>query len=378
MARAKAVELDEAELEPWAALRNPDLIGHEEAENVLLDAWHSNRLPHAWLITGPKGVGKATLAYRFARFVLAQSVDHEPDQDALFAEPESVAEGMAISPHHSTFLQISRRAHPGLRTIERTVDEKTKNLRSGIVVDDVRAATRVFNVTAQGGSWRVIVVDAADEMNANAANALLKTLEEPPARSLLILVAHNPGRLLPTIRSRCRTLALKPLAEDQVAALVTARHPEAEQGAVLALARLADGSPGRAFDLMESGGPALYEDLIGLLRELPRTDVGALHKLADRICRRGNEDAFDTFVALLGWWLNRMVRFAALGRNVPEIIDGDAEVAARLAARRGLDQWVEVWEKISRLAAQADGLHLDRKQVLLNVFSVLEKAARGG
>jgi len=376
MARAKAISQDDLEEDPYAPRCNADLTGHEQAEGVLLDAWNSNRLPHAWLITGPKGVGKATLAYRFARFVLAESVDADPDQDALFGDPEPSTPSLAIAPDHTTFLQITHGGHPGLRTIEKTISETTKKLRSEIVVDDVRNAVKIFNVTAEAGSWRVVVVDAADEMNTNAANALLKTLEEPPARSLLLLVAHNPGRLLPTVRSRCRTLVLKPLADDHVAELISARHPEAEQAAVRALAQLADGSPGRAFDLMESGGPALYEDLIGLLRTLPTLDVVELHKFADRICRRGNEAAFETFIALLGWWLTRMVRYAAMGARAPEIITGDVDVAAGLVARRSLDQWVEVWEKISRLAARADRIYLDRKQVLLNVFSILEKAAR--
>jgi len=378
MAAAKNADQDEFEVDPFAPRRNPDLVGHEAAENILLDAWNSGRLPHAWLFTGPKGIGKATLAYRFARFVLAQSVDFDADagQDALFADPEPVASGLAISENHPTYLQMSQAAHPGLRVIERSVDDKTKRMRGEIVVGDVRQAIKVFNVTAEGASWRVTIVDCADDMNVNAANALLKTLEEPPARGLLILVAHNPGRLLPTIRSRCRTLALKPLSDRDVAAMIAARNPEAEQGAVQALAHLADGSPGRAFDLMESGGPALYEDLAGMLKELPHSNVAELHKFADRICRRGNEGAFDTFISLLGWWLTRMIRHGAIGTAVPEIIQGDADVAARLIARRSLEQWIEVWEKISRLAAQADNLYLDRKQVLFNVFSILEKAAR--
>jgi len=378
MAAAKKADQDEFEDDPFAPRRNPELVGHEAAENILLDAWNSGRLPHAWLITGPKGIGKATLAYRFARFVLAQTVDFDADagQDALFADPEPVASGLAIAENHPTYLQMSQAAHPGLRVIERSVDDKTKRLRGEIVVGDVRQAIKVFNVTAEGASWRVTIVDCADDMNVNAANALLKTLEEPPARGLLILIAHNPGRLLPTIRSRCRTLALKPLADQEVAAMIAARHPEAEQGAIQALAHLADGSLGRAFDLMESGGPALYEDLVGMLKELPHSDVAELHKFADRICRRGNEGAFDTFISLLGWWLTRMIRHGAIGTAVPEIIQGDADVAARLIARRSLEQWIEVWEKISRLAAQADSLYLDRKQVLFNVFSILEKAAR--
>ncbi len=375
MAARKAIPTDELEDEfaPW---RNPDFSGHGPAERALLDAWNSGRMAHAWLITGPKGIGKATLAYRFARFVLSHGGDEsDASQDSLFGEP-APSEGLDVGANHPVSLQIAQRAHPELRVIEKSWDDKNKRLRGEIVVDDVRDAIRVFAMTAEADAWRVVVVDAADEMNANAANALLKTLEEPPRNGLLLLISHNPGRLLPTIRSRCRTLALKPLEDDDVSQIIGARNPEIAPDALTALVRLADGSPGRAFGLMEEGGPALYEELIRMLSGLPNADVADLHKFADRLARRDAAEAYATFMSLLGWWLTRMVRYAALGQNVPEIVAGDADLAASLTTRHGLDHWIEVWEKISRLAARADSVYLDRKQVLLNVFSLLEKAAR--
>ncbi len=365
-------ELDD-EFAPW---RNGELAGHGEAERTLLGAWNSGRLPHAWLISGPKGIGKATLAYRFTRFVLSRGgPEFDASQETMFADPEA-PQGLQVDANHPACLQIAQRAHPGLRVIEKSWDDKNKRLRGEIVVDDVRGAIRVFAMTAEADSWRVVIVDAADEMNVNAANALLKTLEEPPHNGLLLLISHNPGRLLPTIRSRCRTLALKPLEEDDVLSIIAARNPDAAPDALTTLVRLADGSPGRAFGLMEEGGPALYEDLIGMLRDLPDIDAAGLHKLADRLARRDAAEAYATFMSLLGWWLTRMVRHAAMGQRPPEIIAGDADLAAALTARRGLEHWIEVWEKISRLAARADSVYLDRKQVLLNVFSMLEKAAR--
>jgi DNA polymerase III subunit delta' len=368
-----AAGLDLENDDPWAPWQNHDLAGHEAAEQAFLQAWNSGRMPHAWLITGAKGVGKATLAYRCARFVLAQG---DTDGKAgLFGAPPP-PERLDIPDDDPVVPLVAQLGHPGLRTITRTEDEKSKKMRNEIVVDDVRKAIRIFNVTAGQGAWRIVIVDAVDEMNRNAANALLKTLEEPPQRALLLLVAHNPGRLLPTIRSRCRTLPLKPLEEADVVSLLSKRAPEAEPDGLMSLARLADGSPGRALELLESGGHGIYEDLINLLKPLPDLDITALHKFADRMARKDATDSARAFMALLDWWLARMIRHAALGQQPVDIVAGDGALSQNLASRRSLDQWIEVWEKITRLAARADSVYLDRKQVLLNVFSMLEKAAR--
>jgi DNA polymerase III subunit delta' len=367
---AKEVVVDDDPYAPW---RNLEVKGHQAAEESFLAAWNSGRMPHAWLITGAKGLGKATLAYRFARFVLAQGGAQA--EAGLFGAP-SPPDSLDIPVDDPVVALVAGQGHPELRTLVCTEDEKTKKMRSEIVVKDVRAATRMFNVTAEKGNWRIIIVDAVDEMNPNSANALLKTLEEPPEQALLLLVAHNPGRLLPTIRSRCRALPLKPLADEDVVAILAERSPDADQDGLLSLARLADGSPGRALDLLESGGHGIYEDLIGLLKPLPDIDIQELHKFADKMSRKDATEASRAFMAMLEWWLARMIRFAALGQQPPDIVDGDGELSQRLAARRSLDQWIEVWEKITRLATRADSVYLDRKQVLLNVFSMLEKAAR--
>jgi DNA polymerase-3 subunit delta' len=213
-------------------------------------------------------------------------------------------------------------------------------------------------------------------MNRNAANALLKILEEPPRRALLLLLSHNPGRMLPTIRSRCRRLMLEPLPDATVRALVARYRPDlaAEEGAALSL--LANGSIGRALELADAGGLELYRKLLALLDGLPRLDVPALHALADRVGRADAEDAFRTVAELLPDWIARMVAEAAGEARAGEVVPGERAVMRRLVERRGLDQWVEVWEKISRLFALAESVNLDRKQVVLNAFFALEGAAR--
>ncbi len=358
--------------------QNPALVGHEAAERALLDAWLGGRLAHAWLISGPEGIGKATLAYRFTRFVLAGSGKAAAGPD-LFGggSPATAPDSLYLAPEHPVFRRVAAGGHSDLITIERTVNEDTGKLRSEIVVDDVRALGRFFHLTAGEGGWRVAVVDCADELNHNAANALLKVLEEPPANSLLLLVAHNPGRVLATIRSRCRKLPLRPLTEEQVTALLAGYVPEQSAAEAAALAHLADGSPGRALALAAEGGLELYRDIGGLLETLPALDVEALHVFGGRFGRAGAEQAFRTLASLIRWWLARLIVVAAGGPPPGHrLADAEAALIGRLTGAGGLDCWLEVWEKINRLLARTETANLDRKQVVLNVFLAIAGAVR--
>ncbi|MCH7544306.1 MAG: DNA polymerase III subunit delta', partial [Proteobacteria bacterium] len=276
---------------------NADLIGHGEAEGALLGAYGANRLHHAWLITGMRGIGKATLAYRFARFVLAGGGEGD-----LFG---GAPDGLYVAPEHPVFRRIAAGAHGDLKSLARGYDRERKKMRGEIVIGEVRGIGAFLSLTAAEGGWRVVVIDGAEDMNRNAANAVLKALEEPPRRSVLLLVSHAPGRLLATIRSRCRHLPLRPLAEVDVIQLLDRFRPGLDAGEATALARIAEGSPGKALALAEEGGIELYRELIDLLTPLPELDVKALHGLGDRLGRRGNEAGLHTFPALTRWWFAR-------------------------------------------------------------------------
>ncbi len=212
-------------------------------------------------------------------------------------------------------------------------------------------------------------------MNRNASNAVLKILEEPPERCVLLLVSENPGRLLPTIRSRCRRLALKPLARAQVEEAIIRLRPDIGGEDARRAAQLAHGSIGRALELATTGGLALYRDLTMLLQQLPQVEGEALHLFADRMARGGGEDGFALLAELLPSWIARMVALVA-GGEADAVLPGEAQAMRRLAGRRSLDQWAEVWEKLADLFDAADGINLDRKQVVLNAFFALEAAAR--
>ena len=239
---------------------NPELLGHEAAESTLRRLFDSGRLPHALLLSGPRGIGKATLAFRFARFMLANG-GGEGSPGGLFGDSGSDVGGLAIAPKSGVFHRVASGGHADLLTVERAYDPRRRRLRSEIVVDNAREIGGFLRLTPAEGGWRVVIVDGADEMNRNAANALLKILEEPPRRALLLLVAHSPGRLLPTIRSRCRRFPLAPLPPEIVRRLLARYRPDLPEGQAEALTALSVGSIGRALDLAAAGGVELYESV---------------------------------------------------------------------------------------------------------------------
>ena len=352
---------------------NQYLIGHETAEKTYLGAWGGGRLAHAWLIAGPRGIGKATLAYRMARYALSQQGgDTGPDLFGGTPAPKT----LEMSPSQPVFRRVQAMGHSDFRAIERPwADTKQTKRKTVIGVDEVREIGGFMSMTPAEGAWRVVVIDAADEMNSNAANAVLKILEEPPNRALLFLVVHNADRLLPTIRSRCRRLDLRPLTQTQVTTLIGRYRPDIKPVDANALAVLADGSIGRALELADEGGIGLFRDLIALVQEAPKFSITKMHALGDQALRG---DAFRTLTGLLSWWLARLATLSARNEisQAIEIVPGERAASERLAAAAAPAVWADIWQQITHLAARTEAINLDKKRSLLAALMKVEAAAK--
>ena len=325
------------------------LFGHTAAEQALLSAYRAGRVPHAFLLIGPKGIGKATLAYRMARFVFAHP-------DPVTADV-AAATSLAIDAAHPVARRIAAQAQGDLLVLERTANDKGV-LRQQIAVDDVRRTVSFFGSTAGEGGWRIAIVDAVDELNKSSANALLKVLEEPPQRALVLLICHSAARVPATLRSRCRMVTLRALADADVAAAVAAATGAAADDAdVLAAAAGAGGSVDRALALLDEDALALRQQSLDLLDGLPKLDAGALHALGDRLAGT-DPRPLAGFIDTINDWLARRL---GGGR-------GDLERLARLS---------DAWERVNQAVRDAAEYNLERKPLVFSVFGLLAEATRG-
>jgi len=354
MARApKVVEV--VEDEDHAVRSNPDLLGHDAAAETLEVAARSGRLPHAWMAAGPPGIGKATLGYRFARWLMAGEAERNTPR------PPGTAP-LHLSSDHPAFRRIAAGAHADLRALRPSAETGIKKV---IRVDDVRVAIRFLAMTPAEGGWRFVLVDSAELMRPEAANALLKTLEEPPPRAVLMLTTAAPDRLLPTILSRVRRLDLSPLPVSTLDPLLARLLPALNATERAALARIAEGSAGRAMMLAEGEGLAIQAKVDAVLAGIAAGDRRGWHALADSIAAKRDGSAFATFIALLRQAISGAVRQAARGAAPPPWL-----------SPRPLAEWSTLWDSLGRLAAETDGLSLDRKQAVLTALGWLSPPRR--
>ncbi|AWN50265.1 DNA polymerase III subunit delta' [Methylobacterium terrae] len=318
-----------------------DLLGQEAAERAFREAIGAGRLHHAWLIGGPKGIGKATLAFRVARHLLARG-DGNGTPDTL-----------ALPPGHTVARQVAGLAHPNLVLLRRQKAPGSKTIPTQIGVDAARRALHLFSATSADAGYRICIVDCADELNLASANALLKVIEEPPPRSLFLIVSHAPGRLLPTIRSRCRRLSLKPLTAGTVAQVLRglggpqAGHPPA---LIERAASLSEGSVARALELLDPDTLGVVDEVEALMAQGDRPDWRRALKLAERLAGR---EADALYAAALDTVQRRLAA---------EIERRQGEPPARLAAL------ADAAERAAKAAREAQVYNLDRRPVVLSLF----------
>jgi|WetSurMetagenome_2_1015567.scaffolds.fasta_scaffold206724_2 DNA polymerase III subunit delta' len=338
----ETAELDRVEgaPHPRETLR---LTGQDGALAVVTRALRGQRPPQAWLICGPPGVGKATLAYRIARYLLAYGATDRGPAD------------LSVPANDPAAVQVAAGSHPGLLVLKRGVNPDTGKLMTVLSVEEMRRLAGFFGMTSGAGGWRVVIVDTADDMNENAANALLKFLEEPPSHAMLLLLSNTPGRLLPTIRSRCQRLTLRPLSEAGMAAELGRLLPEASETELRELARLSGGSPGAALRL-SGEGVALAQEAAKLIEHASAPDTVALFALSDKLARIA--DGLDTLGEFLLQALAERIRSKAL------------------AGRPQMNKWVEAHERLRRSFARTDALHLDPRQTLLGAAQALNAVSR--
>jgi DNA polymerase-3 subunit delta' len=322
------------------------LLGQDEALGRAARAIRSGRPPQGWLIAGPPGIGKATLAYRIARYLLA------------FGATDRGPADLAVPPNDPVATLVRAGTHPGLLALKRGLHPDTGKPMTVLSVDEIRRLGSFFGLTSGAGGWRVAIIDTADEMNDQAANALLKILEEPPQRAMLMLLAHAPAKLVSTIRSRCQHLRLRPLPEDVFAAEVERRLPELSGDDRARLLALSGGSLGTALRLVADDGLKLAADAERLIDRAGSPDFAATLALAERLNRidRGT-DSFGAYVAQI-----LAERILARAReNTPD-----------------LERWAALHTRIAAGLARAAALHLEPRQTILSAARALELATRRG
>lgn len=323
-----------------------ELVGHREALMRAARAIRGGRPPQAWLIAGPSGIGKATLAYRIARYLLRYGATSDGPED------------LGVAPKDPVGLQVAAGAHPGLLTLRRAVNERTGKLMNVLSVEEVRKLSSFFGLTSGAGGWRVAIIDTADDMNDAAANALLKTLEEPPPRAMILVLSNNPGRLVSTIRSRCQRLDLRPLSDSEMDAALKQKLPDLDDEERASLARLSGGSIGTALVLAEGEGVTLAREADRLIESAGHPDIPGLLSLGDKLAR--GTDGLETFGTFLADALSDRIR--AKG----EI--GDVR----------LDRWIEASERVRSKFARSSALYLDPRQTVVSVALALGEAKRYG
>ena len=344
------------------------LFGQDAAEERFLAAVRSGRILHAWLVTGPSGVGKATLTWRIAKYLMVRA--HE---ERTGAGQDPAPDSLDVNPDHPAARRVRALSEPCLSLVRRPFDAERKRFKAQIAVDDIRALGEQFALSPPDGQPLLAVIDSADDMNAFAANALLKLLEEPPANAFMFLISHSPDRLLPTIRSRCGFLRCRPLAAADLKLAAEATGACQVKDAA-ALAELAGGSVGSAVQLHANEGIEMYRRLVKIISGAPGLRRDQAFSLASECGGRGAETQYASAVKSILMLLSRLAGTAA-GIKIGEAVSGERRCLSRLGAAGSARTWSALNSDLAGRAQHAREVNIDPASVVLDMLFAIDRTA---
>lgn len=350
--------------------------GHDNVESQLCELISSEHLPHALIFAGPEGIGKSTMAFRMARFLLKKGIV-EDSGGGLFGEALPVTEpprSLDIDINDQVFRMVASAGHPDLLTVEREYDEKKGRFKGAVGIDPVRRIAPFMRRTASFGGWRVAIIDDADTMTNEAQNAILKILEEPPAHALLIVVCHRPGMMIPTIRSRCRMINFTSLDIAAFSKILRLNDASLREPDILTLHAITGGSAGQALRLLEEGGLEVIYKVSGLLGQWPTWDWPQIHGLADNLSKPGQEDSYKSFTEILMWAAESLLKARVKQEALPASLAQEQVVS--LANYYSVEVWLDIISSLKQHFATADISNLDKRQAILGAFNIFEEARK--
>ena len=369
-------DLPTSESHLTATLQPPRLmdtcLGHEHVEREIIEQFENGRMPHGLIFTGQKGIGKATMAYRLARFLLKQQ-STDPNQDALFGAEEtpSIQTDFNLPSDDPIFRQVASGGHPDLLTVEREYDSTKDKYKAQLAVDEVRKINPFLRMTAsKDDGWRVVIVDDADTMNRNAQNAILKVLEEPPPRTCLILVCHRLGAMIPTIRSRAHTVSFKSLSIEHFTKLLSVHENSQNTTLDQNLYDLAEGSVGKAIQYIEQDGLETLEEIITQFNDYPNWSWPKIHKLGDQMAKTGRDQAYSNFAFLLPWVFSEMIKRKARGQEltIPAL---QTNALQQLYQQSSLETLLKICENLKEHFDRIERANLDKRQGVFGAFTII-------